>query len=94
MTKFSYKIDYSLNLKSYLIPFYWKWILINPSLASSYIPYTCKTFRKLNINSYVINKFFKLQVFYNLKLYIKYKLIDHIVNNIQLTQNLTYVLMA
>ena len=30
--------------------------------------------------------------FCNLKLYIKYKLIDHILNNIQLTQNLTCVL--
>ena len=30
--------------------------------------------------------------FCNLKLYIKYKLRDHILNNIQLTQNLTYVL--
>ena len=26
--------------------------------------------------------------FYSLKLYIKYKLIDHIINNIRLTQNL------
>ena len=30
--------------------------------------------------------------FCNLKLYIKYKLIDHIINNILLTQNLTCVL--
>ena len=30
--------------------------------------------------------------FFNLKLCIKYKFIDHIVNNILLTQNLTYVL--
>ena len=30
--------------------------------------------------------------FCSLKLYIKYKLIDYIVNNILLTQNLTYVL--
>ena len=32
--------------------------------------------------------------FCNLKLYIWYKLIDHIVNNILLEQNLTYVLRA
>ena len=30
--------------------------------------------------------------FCNLKIYIKYKLIDHIINNILLTQNLTCVL--
>ena len=30
--------------------------------------------------------------FFNLKLCTKYKLIDHIVNNILLIQNLTYVL--
>ena len=41
-----------------------------------------KIFRKLKINSYVINKFFKLQVFVVLKLFIKYKFIDNIVNNI------------
>ena len=43
-------------------------------------------FRKLNINSYVINKLFKLQVFCSLKLCIRYKLIDHIINNIRLIQ--------
>ena len=32
--------------------------------------------------------------FCSLTLYIKYKLIDHIVNNIQLTQNLTCVFRA
>ena len=32
--------------------------------------------------------------FCNLKLYTKYKLIDHIVNDIRLTQNLTCVLRA
>ena len=31
-------------------------------------------------------------IFFSLKLCIKYKLINHIVNNIWLTQNLTYVL--
>ena len=41
-----------------------------------------KIFRKIKINSYVINKFFKLQVFVVLKLFIKYKFIDNIVNNI------------
>ena len=30
---------------------------------SSYIFHACKIFRKLKINSYIINKFFKLQVF-------------------------------
>ena len=30
--------------------------------------------------------------FYSLKLWIKYKLINHIVNNIRLTQNLTCIL--
>ena len=33
----------------------------------------------------------KLQSFYSLKFWIKYKLIDYIVNDIRLTQNLTYV---
>ena len=37
-------------------------------------------------------KLFKFAIFNSLKLCIKYKLIDYIVNNIQLTQNLTYVL--
>ena len=38
---------------------------------------------------------FKLQLFVvNLKLCIKYNFIDHIVNNIQLTQNLTCILKA
>ena len=60
--------------------------------SSSYILHTCKIFRKLKINSYVINKFFKIASFYILKLCIKYKFIDHIVNNIWLTQNLTCVL--
>ena len=32
--------------------------------------------------------------FCNLKLYIKYKFIDHIVNNIWLMQNFTYVLKS
>ena len=31
--------------------------------SSSYILHACKYFRKLKINSYVINKLFKLQVF-------------------------------
>ena len=51
--------------------------------------HTCKISRKLNINNYVINKFVKLQFFCNLKLYIKYNLIDYIVNNIRLAQNFT-----
>ena len=62
--------------------------------SSSYILYPCKIYRKLKINNYVINKLFKLQFFCNLKLCIKYELINHLVNNIQLTQNLTYVLRA
>ena len=53
-----------------------------PGAATTYIPHVCKISRKLKINSYVINKLFKLQVFCNLKLCIKYKLIDYIVNNI------------
>ena len=31
--------------------------------SSSYITHTCKNFRKLKINSYFIDKLFKLQVF-------------------------------
>ena len=31
--------------------------------SSSYILYACKISKKLNINNYVINKFFKLQIF-------------------------------
>ena len=31
-TKFSYKISCSLRLQTYLITFYWMWILTNPPL--------------------------------------------------------------
>ena len=63
--------------------------------SSSSILHTCKISRKLKNNSYIINKFFKLQVFVrSLKLCVENKLIDHIVNNIQLTQNLTRVLIT
>ena len=44
--------------------------------------YTCKISEKVKINNYVINELFKLQVFCNLKLCIKYNFIYHIVNNI------------
>ena len=50
-----------------------------------------KLLKKLKINSYVINILFKLQVFVVLKLCIKYKLINYIVNNILLIQNLTCI---
>ena len=53
-----------------------------PGAATTYISHVCKISRKLKINSYVINKLFKLQVFCNLKLCIKYKLKNYIVNNI------------
>ena len=32
LTKFSYKIGCNLRLQPYYISFYWRWILINPSL--------------------------------------------------------------
>ena len=57
-----------------------------------YILHACKILRKLKINNYGINKFFLIASFCNLKLCTKYKLIDHIVNDIRLTQNLTCVL--
>ena len=60
----------------------------------SYMLYTCKISEKIKINNYVINELFKLQVFCNLKLCIKYNFIYHIVNNIQLAQNLISILKA
>ena len=45
-------------------------------------------FRYLN-NGVSNLSLFKLQVFVVLKLYIKYKFIDYIINNIRLIQNLT-----
>ena len=85
----SYKLTQYLFTKSEFWQIHY-WIT-----TSSYILHAYKISRKLKINSYVINK---LQVFIisfcNLKLYIKYKLIDHMVNNIWLTQNLTCVLRA
>ena len=50
--------------------------------------------KKLKINSYAINKMFKIVSFYSLKLCIKYMFIDYIVYNIQLIQNLTCILYA
>ena len=64
-TKFSNKINCSLRLQPYSITFYWRWILTNSTLDYIFFLYlhTCKISRKLKINNYVINKFFKLQVF-------------------------------
>ena len=56
-----------------------------------YITQACKISRKSKINSYIINQMFKFQVFCSLKLFIKNKFMDWIINNIWLTQNLTYV---
>ena len=44
------------------------------------------------INTHDINQTFKFQVFCNIKLCIKNKFMDQIVNNIQLAKNLTCVL--
>ena len=52
-TKFSYKISCSFRF----------WQIHHWIAFSSYILYTCKISRKLKINSYVINKLFKLQIF-------------------------------
>ena len=52
-TKFSYRISCSLRF----------WQIHHWIASSSYILYTCKISRKLKINSYVINKLFKLQIF-------------------------------
>ena len=56
--------------------------------------YTCKISEKVKINNYAINKLFKIESFCNLNLYLKYNFIYHIVNNIQLAQNLTNILKA
>ena len=62
--KFNYKIDCNLKLQSYSISFYWR---LMTNLPLDYIfflyPSQFKIFRKLNINSYVIFKQFKLEVF-------------------------------
>ena len=39
LTKFSYKIGGSLRLQLYLIYFYWRWILTNPSLEYIFFLY-------------------------------------------------------
>ena len=63
--KFSYKISCNLRLQSYLIFFirgeFWQihyWIT-----SYSYILHTCKISKILKINSYIIKKLFKLQIF-------------------------------
>ena len=83
-------LGYNLNQYLFIRGEFWKfhqWII-----SFSYIFYVCKISIKLKINKYGINKFFLIVNFCSLKLCLKYKLIDHIVNNIRLTQNLTYVL--
>ena len=58
---------------------------------SSYILDPCKkNFKK--INSYVINKIFKFQVFCNLKIYINNKFMGRNLNNIQFVKYLRYLL--
>ena len=85
-TKFSYKICCNLRLQLYSISLiggeFWQihhWII-----SFSYTLHTCKISRKLKINSYIIKKKIKIASFGSLKLCIKYKLIDHIINNIWL----------
>ena len=61
-TKFSYKlvVAYDYNLTKYLF-IGGEFLQIYHSItSSSYILYICKIYRKLKINSYVINKLFKL----------------------------------
>ena len=93
-TKFDNNL-YTLKLQLYLIFFYWMWILTNSPLYYIffliYITQACKISRKSKINSYIIYQMFKFQVFCSLKLFIKNKFMDWIINNIWLTQNLTYV---
>ena len=93
-TKFDNNL-YSLKLQLYLIFF-----LLNVNFNKFtivlhffliYITQACKISRKSKIKSYIINQMFKFQVFCSLKLFIKNKFMDWIINNIWLTQNLTYV---
>ena len=86
LSKFGYKICYSLRLQllSNLIFFFIKyefWQIQHWIIFYYYILHTCKIFKISKINNYV-----------SLKLYIKNKFIDHIVNNIILAWNLTSML--
>ena len=59
-TKLVVTLDYNPTLYLFIIGEFWQihhWMKF-----SSYIFHACKIFRKLKINSYIINKFFKLQV--------------------------------
>ena len=40
MTKFSYKIGYSIRLQPYSISFYWRWILTSPPLDYFFLLYS------------------------------------------------------
>ena len=68
MKKFNYGIGCNLNkindkFTQYLFIRCEFWQIHYWITSSSYILYVCKISRKLKITSYVINKFFKLQVF-------------------------------
>ena len=89
-TKLIVALGYKLTQYLFIEGEFWQiyqWIT-----SSSSILHVCKISRKLKINSYVINKFLNCKC--NLKLCMKYKIIDYIVNNIRLTQKLTCVLRA
>ena len=56
-------VAYDYNFTQYLFIECEFWQIHHWIISSSYIFYACKISKKLNINSYVINKLFKLQVF-------------------------------